>query len=68
MLKEDWKAMPLDELVALEQDAMRYRWIRQNFDAIEFARDGSRLRVANGDAPEMLDPLIDELMEPNISS
>jgi len=28
MLKEDWKAVPLTELEALERDAKRYRWLR----------------------------------------
>ena len=42
-------------------DIQRYEWLRKNFAALEFSREGSRLHIENGDAPEKLDILLDEL-------
>lgn len=42
-------------------DIQRYEWLRKNFAALEFSREGNRLHIENGDAPEKLDILLDEL-------
>lgn len=46
-----------------KKDAERYRWLRKNFDAIEFRhkRMDNCLRVVNGTKPDLLDTVIDEL-------
>lgn len=42
-------------------DVQRYEWLRENFAVLEFSREGNRLHIENGDAPEKLDELMDEL-------
>ena len=42
-------------------DVQRYEWIRENFTSMEFKRGDARLHIENGDAPDKLDVLIDEL-------
>lgn len=42
-------------------DVQRYEWLRKNFEVLEFSREGNRLHIENGDRPEKLDMLLDEL-------
>lgn len=41
----------------------RYQWLRDNFAVLEFKQGDNRLHVENGDKPEHLDVLLDELMK-----
>lgn len=43
------------------QDVQRYEWLRKNFAVLEFVRGDNRMHIENGDAPEKLDILLDEL-------
>ena len=46
-----------NRLQRIEADVQRYQWLRINFSELYF----KNLHVKNGDAPEKLDALIDEL-------
>lgn len=52
---------PSADTIEHHPDLQRYEWLRKNFSVLEFSREGERLHIENGDAPEKLDIQLDEL-------
>ena len=61
MTYEERAQIAENRLKILGDDAQRYQWLRINFLELYFKNGGNHLHVKNGDAPEKLDVLIDEL-------
>ena len=61
MTYEERAQIAENRLQKLGDDAQRYQWLRINFLELYFKNGENHLHVKNGDAPEKLDVLIDEL-------